>query len=184
MGVTGEDMIVDLRHDMKDSEGDECVVSYITFQGVLMGSSFHPCVPVEYQDNEPEPPCVREPDMDLIGCGWAEMSVDWRFNLKVRDSGGSLESHLCKLRGPDSMWLMFRKHTRNTWRVLRVTRRDVRIIWRYKVLWIENHSSIQSKLTIIKIYDEYVNVLRGMYSARFNGSAPSHVDSTQVQSAP
>jgi hypothetical protein len=53
-----------------------------------------------------------------------------------------------------------------------------------KVLWIENHSSIQSKLTIIKIYDEYVNVLRGMYSARFNGSAPSHVDSTQVQSAP
>ena len=43
--------------------------------------------------------------------------------------------------------------------------------------------SIRSKLSL-KMYDEYVNVLRGMYSVRFNGSASRQGTSTQVQSAP
>ena len=35
----------------------------------------------------------------------------------------------------------------------------------------------------MKIYDEYANVLRDMYSLRFNGGASSQGTSTQVQSA-
>ena len=43
--------------------------------------------------------------------------------------------------------------------------------------------SIRSKL-VLKIYDEYVNVLRRMYSVRFNGSASRKGTSSQSQSAP
>ena len=43
--------------------------------------------------------------------------------------------------------------------------------------------SIRSKLAL-KIYDEYANVLSGMYNAQFNRSASRQGTSTQVQSAP
>ena len=43
--------------------------------------------------------------------------------------------------------------------------------------------STRSKL-VLKIYDEYVNVLRRMYSVRFNGSASRQGTSSQSQSEP
>ena len=37
------------------------------------GIHVSPCVPIEPEDNEHEPPCTRETDMvlSMIGCGWA-----------------------------------------------------------------------------------------------------------------
>jgi hypothetical protein len=43
--------------------------------------------------------------------------------------------------------------------------------------------SIRSKL-VLKIFDEYANILKGMYSTRFNGPLESKVDHNQMDTAP
>ena len=43
--------------------------------------------------------------------------------------------------------------------------------------------SIRSKL-VFKIFDEYANILKGMYSTRFNGRPKSKDDHDQMDTAP
>ncbi len=43
--------------------------------------------------------------------------------------------------------------------------------------------SIRSKLTL-KIFDEYANILKGMYSTRFNGRLERKGDHNQMDTAP
>ena len=43
--------------------------------------------------------------------------------------------------------------------------------------------SIRSKL-VFKIFDEYANILKGMYSTRFNGRPKSKGDHDQMDAAP
>jgi hypothetical protein len=43
--------------------------------------------------------------------------------------------------------------------------------------------SIRSKL-VFKIFDEYENILKGMYSTRFNGCPKNNGDHDQMDSAP
>ncbi len=53
----------------------------------------------------------------------------------------------------------------------------------YKSTSLQSHNrrfdTIRSKL-VMKVYDEYVNVLRGMYIVRFNGGASSQENTSPV----
>ena len=51
-----------------EGKGDRCGSYCMTLQGSLMRFNLNPCLPVEYEDDEQEPPCVRKLD-SLIAAG-------------------------------------------------------------------------------------------------------------------
>ena len=67
--MTGEDMSDDLRRDMKENGMKVTTCGEPDCHEGLMGSSLHPCVPVESEENEHTPPGPRQTvDLCWFGC--------------------------------------------------------------------------------------------------------------------